>query len=48
MVAFTSETLGAQDIYVRLFDLNGSALTGSSRVNASAVTPRATRTTPAR
>lgn len=35
VVAFTSSTLGAQDIYIRLFDLNGTALTGSSRVNAS-------------
>ncbi|TVT50032.1 MAG: DUF4347 domain-containing protein [Denitromonas halophila] len=35
VVAYTSNTLGAQDIYFRLFDLNGTALTGSSRVNAS-------------
>ncbi|KAA3654257.1 MAG: DUF4347 domain-containing protein [Proteobacteria bacterium] len=35
VVAFTSSTLGAQDIYIRLFDLNGNSLTSASLVNAS-------------
>ncbi len=33
-VAFTSDTTGNKDIYVRLFDLAGNAITGDIQVNA--------------